>query len=71
MGAELVEEGLEGSIIDRLPFVTSVILLMCVSTGHSLFVQQRRHVAQMFCHAWCLWVLAGSLYCFLAYRLGR
>lgn len=70
MGAELVEEGLEGSNIDRLPCLPSVILLMCVNTSQSLFVQWTC-VVQMFCHAWCHWVLAGSLNCFLAHRPGR
>lgn len=33
MGAELVEEELEGSNIDQLPYVPSVILLMCVNSS--------------------------------------
>lgn len=33
MGAELVEEGLEGSNIDQLPRVPSVTLPMCVNSS--------------------------------------
>jgi len=48
LGAELVEEWLEGSNIDQLPCVPFMVMLMWVSTSHPLFVQWT-YVAHMLC----------------------